>query len=154
MAATCRNQGYTLIELLIVMAILGILFSLGVLSVKGLNNDAGNAGSIIRASFLEIRAQALSTSSGRRVSLNAGKLVFQRVDDCTSLANPQTLPAPELPSGVTLGAPVNALAPVWSICFMPRGTLQTSPIGPLTVRDERGRTKTLTLYLTGSVVLQ
>ncbi|GAA3999815.1 hypothetical protein GCM10022631_08420 [Deinococcus rubellus] len=148
--AVHKNQGYTIFELLIVMAILGVLFSFGVLSVKGLNNDAGNAGSIIRASFLEVRAQALSTSSGRQVSLNAGKLIFRRVDDCASLANPQTLPTPELPSGVTLSAQGSN----WNVCFVPRGTLQTSPIGPLTVMDGRGRTKTLTLYLTGSVILQ
>ena len=142
-----RSQGFTLIELLVVIAIVSVLMSIAVLSVKGLENSAGSAASILKASFVETRSQAMSTSSVRRVTLSQGALVYDRNTSCGTAAGWKSLNAPQLPDGVVLSGISG-----WSICFTSRGTLAQSPDSTLNITDARGRSKTLTLYLTGSVV--
>ena len=146
------QQGFTLIELIIVMAILGILFTLGILSVRGLQNDAGSAATILKASLIETRTQALSTTSARRVSLIGGALVYERNTSCPATTGWTALTSPELPEGVTLSAPT-AIGN-WKVCFTSRGTLQAAPTGDLKMTDRRNKSRTITVYLTGSVISQ
>ena len=127
-----RSQGFTLIELLVVIAIVSVLMSIAVL---------------LKASFVETRSQAMSTSSVRRVTLSQGALVYDRNTSCGTAAGWKSLNAPQLPDGVVLSGISG-----WSICFTSRGTLAQSPDSTLNITDARGRSKTLTLYLTGSVV--
>ncbi len=145
--SSLSGQGFTLIELLVVMAILGVLLTIGVFSVQGMHNDAGSASGILRASFLEARAQAMATSSARRIVLSGGALSYARNDACAAGTGWTALPAPSLPGGVQLSA-----APGWSICFTPRGSLQNAPASALSIVDRRQRTAALQVYLTGSVV--
>ncbi|AWN23203.1 hypothetical protein DKM44_08170 [Deinococcus irradiatisoli] len=143
------GQGFTLIEMLVVLAILGVLLTIGIFSVQGLHNDAGSAAAILKASFVETRAQAMATSSARRIVLSGGALNYARNDACTSGSGWSALAAPALPDGVQLSA-----APGWSICFTPRGSLQTVPTSALGIVDRRQRTAAVQVYLTGSVVSQ
>ncbi len=147
------RQGFTLIEILVVMAIVGILTSLVALNVRGLNNDAEAASSILSGAFLQARTQAISTSSAVRVTLkDARTLTFERSARCDaadSWAAVGNVTA-TLPDGVS----VSGSGSPWRVCFTSRGELPTLPPGTLRITDERGRSRTLTFYLTGSVVAQ
>ncbi|MFK7604183.1 GspH/FimT family pseudopilin [Deinococcus sp. SM5_A1] len=147
-----RTQGFTLTELLVVMAIIGILTSMAALNVRGLNNDAEAASSILSGAFIQARTQAISTTSAVRVTpSDARTLTFERSPRCdastwTALPNINAT----LPDRVT----VTGTGTPWRVCFTTRGELPTLPPSTLRMTDERGRSRTLTFYLTGSVANQ
>ncbi|MFB9993202.1 Tfp pilus assembly protein FimT/FimU [Deinococcus oregonensis] len=150
------SAGFTLIEVLVVMAILGILLTLVALNVKGLNNDAEAAGSIVSGAFVQARTQALSTTSAVRVTLTGPRvLTFETNNRCgdTAAWTPLTNINTSLPDGVNITAPGAATSP-WRVCFTSRGELPTLPPSVLKLTDARARSRTLTFYLTGSVDTQ
>ncbi len=149
---TSNTQGFTLIEMLVVMAILGVLLSIAVLNVQGLNNDAGSAASILKASLIEARTEAISTSSVRRFVLNKqNQLLYQRGDSCSQAGGWIRLDTPTLPDGIELD---DQNKKNWKVCFTTRGTLSDVPISDLTITDSRKRTRSITVFLTGSVTSQ
>jgi prepilin-type N-terminal cleavage/methylation domain-containing protein len=152
-ATTYQRAGFTLIEVLVVMAILGILLTLVALNVKGLNNDAEAAGSIVSGAFVQARTQALSTTSAVRVTLTGPRvLTFETNARCSDTTPWTTLTdiSTSMPDGVNITAPGAAPLP-WKVCFTSRGELPTLPPSVLKLTDARARTRTLTFYLTGSV---
>ena len=144
------NAGFTLVELLVVMAILGVVLGIVALNVKGLNNDAETAASIVSGALIQARSQALSNSAAVRVTLASSTLTFTTNDTCgatsgwTAVSN---IVAP-LPGGVTLSGGSN-----WQACYTARGELPTPPAS-LVIQDSRNRQRTLTLYLAGSVQIK
>lgn len=77
-----RQERFALPELLVVMAILGVLMSLGVLSVRGLQNDVGAAANILNGAFVEARTRATGTTSAVRARLVSGALVLETSPSC------------------------------------------------------------------------
>jgi len=153
---TYQSGGFTLIEVLVVMAILSVLMTVVALNIKSLNDDAEAAGSIVSGAFVQSRTQALSTTSAVRVTLtNTQALTFEtsaRCSDTTSWTVLTDINA-SLPEGVTLTAPGATTLP-WRICFTSRGDVSALPPSALKLTDLRARTRTLTFYLTGSIDIQ
>lgn len=138
------------------MAIISVLLTVMALNIKGLNNDAEAAGSIVSGAFVQARTQALSTTSAVRVTLSSARsLTFETNAQCSDTAAWTTLTDinAALPEGVTLTAPGAATLP-WRICFTSRGEVSALPPSVLKMTDLRARTRTLTFYLTGSVDIQ
>ncbi|GGR26644.1 hypothetical protein GCM10008957_42640 [Deinococcus ruber] len=151
------GAGFTLIELLAVMAILGVIFSIVALNVRGLNNDAESAASILSGALIQARSQAMSNSAAVRATLSNNVLVFTTNTTCTATTSwtaVSNITAP-LPNGVTLSiATATPAVTTWQACYTARGELPTPPGAALVIRDSRNRQRRLTLYLTGSVQVQ
>lgn len=140
------THGFTLVELLIGMAILGIIGAMGISSYQSTRNPARDAARTVHAAFFTLRSQAMSNTQARRLVLVNGKdLVLQSALRCSETnqtrwkqigtvslesATPLvTLTAPTLittdttvPSGTKLVA-----------CFTSRG--QASTAGSLRIAD-------------------
>ena len=139
------------------MALLGVVFSIVALNVRGLNNDAEAAASILSGALIQARTQAMSNSAAVRATLAGNALVFTTNAACTATTGwtaVSNIVAP-LPAGVTLSIAA-VLPPVstWQACYTARGELPTPPGAALLVRDARNRQRSLTLYLAGSVQTQ
>jgi len=147
------EQGFTLFELLLVMVVAGILFTMTAVSVKGLHNDADSAASAVSASLLQARTQAFSTTSAVRVTLtDADSLLFEINSACSVKTNWAVLNniTPDFPTGVMI-TPTATLKTPWSVCFTTRGDLVLPAPSPLVVSDASKHNRLLTVYLTGSV---
>lgn len=144
-------RGFTLLELLLVTAILAALCGMAAMNVRGLHNEAAAGGAVLQGALTEARTRAIATTSAVRATLTAGALTLDTTASgaCDATSGWTALPAPALPAGLTLTG-----ATGWTACWTPRGRLLTLPPGALTLRDARGRTRTLTLYLTGMAVAQ
>jgi len=146
-------HGFTLLELILVMVVLGILFTIVAVNVKGLHNDADSAASAVAASLVQARTQAFSTTSAVRVTLtDPDSLLFETNTACSVKTGWTTLSniTPDFPPGVIL-TPVPAIKAPWSVCFTTRGDLILPAPSTLTVSDASKHNRVLTVYLTGSV---
>ncbi|MBB5376083.1 prepilin-type N-terminal cleavage/methylation domain-containing protein [Deinococcus metalli] len=142
------TAGFTLVELLIVLAVLGILFALGISSYRSTLNPARDAARTVHAAFFTLRSQAMSNTQARRLVLVGSKnLVLQSALRCSETTQtnwtqigtvdlgtsslPLTLTAPTpattdptVPTGTKLVA-----------CFTSRG--QASTAGSLRISDTK-----------------
>lgn len=162
--ATMSRQGLTILELLIVIAILGIVFAIAALDVRPLNNDARNAANEIASAVNLTRARAMSTTSAHR--LVVGSPAELRTDaavgcDDTSgwteearLATPLSGSAEIVevsPSGRDADFAEVAAGDVL-LCFDSRGLGDASPA--IRIRDDRGRAAVVDVYAGGGVELR
>lgn len=78
------QSGFTLLELLVIMAILGILFALGGYSYLSTRNPPRDAARTVHAALLTLRSQAMSNTQARRILLvNDQQLVLQSALRCS-----------------------------------------------------------------------
>lgn len=148
-----RTHGYTLFELLMVMAIVGIFIGIVAMSVKGLHNDADTAASSVTAALVQARTTAFSTTKAVRVKLSSPTtLLFESNTTCSAITGwtPRNDIAVTFNTGVTV-TPTTALATLWNVCYTTRGDLLTAAPSTLTVADNANHSRVLTVYLTGSV---
>lgn len=78
------QSGFTLLELLVIMAILGLLFALGGYSYLSTRNPPREAARTVHAALLTLRSQAMSNTQARRIVLvNSQNLVLQSALRCS-----------------------------------------------------------------------
>lgn len=79
-----QQAGFTLLELLVVMAIVGILAGMGFWSYSSTRNPPRAAASVVHATLLTLRSQAMSNTQARRLMLvNKKDLKLQAALRCS-----------------------------------------------------------------------
>lgn len=155
------QAGFTLLEMLVVMAVLGIILSLGVSSYLSTRNPPREAARTVHAALFTLRSQAMSNTQARRLVLvNEQELVLQSALRCsetdqsrwtrigtipiergnrplTLITNNPTPADPTVPSGTLL-----------VVCYTPRGL--ASRAGFLGITDGR-RTHEVEVALGGGL---
>lgn len=142
------TAGFTLVELLIGMAILGILFKLGASTYQSTRNPARDAARTVHASFFTLRSQAMSNTQARRLVLVGGtNLVVQSAVRCSETTQSRwtqigTVPLDTTYLPLTLTAPTptttDTTVPTGTrlvACFTSRG--QASTAGFLRISDTK-----------------
>lgn len=153
---TKRIKGYSLIELLVVMAIIGILFSVGYLSFQGYSRRQAVT-SVIRLVQSDLRTAQEDASAGNLPAGCSGLSGYQfSVTGSTSYEidisavcspNPNPVKAVTLPSGVLIsGSPA-------LILFKPLGQgTNLSGNATITVRQTgTGNTGSITIGVNGNI---
>lgn len=162
-----RTAGLTLLELLVVLALLGIIAALGMWSYLAARHPARDAARTVHAHLLTLRSQAMSNTQARRLVLTADRaLVLQSALRCgetdqsswTSLGVVALQPPADRVT-LTAAAPVppNPTVPGSAqlvICFGPRGLAEPggadSAARFLTLQDHK-RTYRVEVALNGAV---
>lgn len=150
------TQGFTLLELLVIMTILGILFGLGVWSYQSAQNPAREVSRGTHAALIQLRADAVANTQARRMILTTGgDLQFQSAATCAATAWTQTgtVPMTDLDPqsrvSLTLASPTFTAAQTKVVaCFSSRG--QASASSELQVRAGT-RTYVVEVALGGAV---
>ena len=82
--AAVYRQGFTLLELLVVVAIMGILLGIGALNLRPLSNDLQNDTNLVVGIFKQARVKAVATTSGYRIVKKSGtRLIAEYSNSCT-----------------------------------------------------------------------
>ena len=77
-------RGFTLLEVLVVLAVLGIMLSLGFWSYLSARNPPRDAARTVHAHLLTLRSQAMSNTQARRLVLTGEQqLVMQASPRCS-----------------------------------------------------------------------
>lgn len=153
------QSGFTLLELLVIMAILGILFALGGYSYLSTRNPPRDAARTVHAALLTLRSQAMSNTQARRILLvDDQNLILQSALKCSETDQSKWTQIGTVPldSGArpltlsTLKAPGDAVTPdTYKVsCFTPRGLAEKA--GSLGISDGK-RAYLISVALGGGV---
>lgn len=134
------TQGFTLLELLVIMAILSLLFGFGMWSYQSAQNPAREVSRGTHAALIQLRADAVANTQARRMILTAGgELQFQSAATCAATtwtqagAVPLAALDPQSRVSLTLASPTFTAAQTKVVaCFSSRG--QASASSELQVR--------------------
>jgi prepilin-type N-terminal cleavage/methylation domain-containing protein len=139
------SHGFSLIELLIVIAVLGILLGIAAVTLNGLNQPLENASNQLQSVLKGSRIKAISTTSAHRVRpLDSKNIVVEWSKNCAETAwTPDSTLAANLPDEVELSSTT------WSVCFNSRGV--ANAVTSVSVQNDAGRTKTVKVFLGGAV---
>lgn len=156
-----RESGLTLLEILVVMAILAIVLGIAFVDLRPLNNPIQNGFTQTLGFFQQVRSKAMATTSAYRVVVDAnGTLQVGYARRCSdtvwtpdnqlAVANVQAGGARSAldlrEQGLTFG-PVN-----WQVCFNSRGLANFSQPGQtIRLQDNRGNTRQVEVMLGGGV---
>lgn len=112
-----RHSGATFVELLVVLAILGVGLGMASIFLKSTDNPLETACVLLEASFREARLMAIAETAAYRVVPQGSNVVrMERAAACadTTWTSADT-PAVELPEGVAIQEEG------WAVCFNSRG---------------------------------
>jgi prepilin-type N-terminal cleavage/methylation domain-containing protein len=143
-----HSHGFSLVELLVVIALIGILSTVGILGLQGLNNPLNNEISRMNQYLRQVRSRAILSTSAIKLELKASsttELLAKRARSCNAAAGiweDVTALNITLEPGVTFGT-------VGSLCFEPRGTTSGAAAIELVYRE---KSRWLDVYTAGSVV--
>ncbi|MGY2892447.1 pilus assembly FimT family protein [Deinococcus sp. UYEF24] len=145
-------QGYTLFELLIVMAIIGILSSIGVYSFLSLQNSAKDVSQAMVGALTKARTGAMTNTLAYRILYTSNSLTLQSALSCdavTGWTNVETNFVP-IPSDVTVTSTALTTGPSANVlvCYSPRG-LATATTN-VTMVDTKKHSYTLSSYYGGA----
>ena len=153
-----NSSGLTLIELLVIVAILGVTIAVAGMSLRAFGNDLQNAASETSAFFKQARIKAISTTSAYRVvfesdtRLRAEHAVFCDEDETWEQDISLDLVLREDivmdQSGFQPGEVL--------VCFNSRGITDDSyPVNPeVILKDQNGLEKVVEVYKGGGVVIR
>ncbi len=144
------RSGFTLIEGLVIIAVLGILAGIAFLDVRPLENTARNGANELAATLRQARSRAMATTSAYRLVLvDAERVVAQWRRSCGGSEPWSDDPRFDLalPRGATVVGGVDVGQPI--TCFDSRGIGDASPL--LVIRDARGREATVDVLAGGAV---
>jgi prepilin-type N-terminal cleavage/methylation domain-containing protein len=112
-----RASGFTVPELLIVIALMGIGLTAAVMNLAPAEAPLSTAATVLESTFRQARLQAISTTSAHRVSpTGSGGLNIEFASTCSDTTwNPAPHGNYELPDGVSMSDTS------WVICFSSRG---------------------------------
>jgi Tfp pilus assembly protein FimT len=143
------SQALTLLEIILVVAVVGIVLAVGAVSLTALGDPLGAAASSVEGTFKQVRAKAMSTTSAYRVSrVSATGLLAEYAMSCsdtTGWTHDARLDA-TLDNGVQLTVPAaNGVI----VCFDARGLADSNPT--VTLTDAKGATASVEVFVGGAV---
>jgi prepilin-type N-terminal cleavage/methylation domain-containing protein len=140
--------GFSLVEALVVMALVGVVLGISANTFRGMTNDLENAVAETAGFFRQTRVKAMATTSAYRVVVNSStELAAEWAATCSDLtwtndaALTLRLRDHTKLDGLTAGAIVT--------CFNSRGVASGNP--KLTVHDRRGRKTEVEVFVGGGV---
>lgn len=143
-----RNErGFTIFELIVVMALSGIMAGIAIMNLNALSNPSENAAASLLGLFKQARARAISSTSAYFiVPTSSTQIVTQSGVNCADPAPvTDTTLSLNLPAGASLGA-TN-----WVVCFTSRGLSDSNT--QVVVNDIHSQSRTIEVFLGGSVQL-
>lgn len=158
------RKGFTILELLILIAVLAIVFAIAALDVRPLNNEARSAANELASAVRLTRARAMATTSAHRlVVASASELRMEAAVACDDASGwtEETRFATALSGTAQVaelsdsGDPADygpATAGDVLLCFDARGLGDASPT--VKIQDDRGRTAEVDVYAGGGVELR
>lgn len=122
MARIKQNQGFTLIELMITVVILGIFAAIAVPSFTAFvnNNRLQSASNELASLLLFARSNAVQNNTAHIVCLSAGTWTVKRASLCTSTNDLRSIVSP---ASINIAASASAMP----MTFNPNGTTSNSP---------------------------
>ncbi len=146
-----RTNGFTLVELMVVVAILGVVLGIGFMNLRTLSGDLKNTANHVAGAFKQARAKAMATTSAYRVvKKSARRLELEYANACGSDAwTTDARLVLEFDPRVKVqmqGEDAELL------CFTSRGVADQNP--SLTLKDERGKTMIVEVLLGGAVEIR
>jgi prepilin-type N-terminal cleavage/methylation domain-containing protein len=145
-------KGLTLLELLMVLALVGIVAGIGFVNFRSLGGDVTNGAHQLAGGFKQARARAMaSTSAYRLVYLSPSELRAEWARNCAGEGGWAVDPRfkLELPSNVVIHEVVNPLGTDVVLCFNSRGLADANPT--LHLRDAEGRAAEVEVLIGGAV---
>ncbi|MBX7145465.1 MAG: type II secretion system GspH family protein [Oligoflexia bacterium] len=136
---------FTVIELLVALAITGILAGIAIINLHALSSSSANAAAELATLLKQARARAISSTSAYFVvPISTTQVVTRFGTNCsdTTLINDPTLSL-SLPSGTNLGSIS------WTICFTSRGLSDSNTQIP--IYDLHSQNHQVEVLLGGSV---
>ena len=145
------RQGFSILELLVVMAVAGIIMGIAALNLKPLQGDLQNSTSNLAGHMKKVRARAMaSTSAYHIVYVSPSELRAEVSVRCSDNSNTwQDAPG----FGFVLEEPVTLVNNLNEgdemVCFSSRGLANASPT--FTLRDDKGKKRRIELFRGGAV---
>ncbi len=144
-----RTHGFTLLEVLLVVAIVGIVLGIAAVGLRALSDPVGKAASAVEGTFKQTRAKAMSTTSAYRISLASATTLqadyAYTCDDTTGWVRDPHFDL-TLDDGVRITSPT-ALGPI--VCFDSQGIANANPT--VDVQGSDGKTAAIEVLVGGAV---
>lgn len=148
MRAVNRQSGFTLLEMMAVVAIFSVLSGIAIINLKEFSKPAENGAAQLLGFMKQSRARALSTTSAYFVLPTSSTHIITKYGlNCTDAS-------PIVDSSLVMNLPTGAslAATNWSICFTSRGLSDSNTT--IVVNDNQAGTKTLEVLLGGGIRIQ
>jgi prepilin-type N-terminal cleavage/methylation domain-containing protein len=142
-----RQTGFSLIELLAVLALFGILCTVAVSNITVLENPLASASANLTHYFRLVRSRAISQTRSIRITPNTSNTLI--AESATSCSDSTFSPINDL--SLDLGTKVRFGSTNWSACFTQRGLAHAYTTFTVT---SSGNTKTVQIALGGGVKIQ
>lgn len=147
------RAGFTLVEVLIVVSMLGLLMSVAATRFTGLGNDLENATTDTAGFLRQVRARAMSTTSAYRVVIDSDTQL--RTEHARRCADGDWTQDPSLTLRLRERTAIKGddiVAGDTVLCFNSRGIADATP--ELTIRDHAGYANRVQVFLGGGVRIQ
>lgn len=145
------RQGFSILELLVVMAVAGIVMGIAALNLKPLQGDLQNSTSNLAGHMKKVRARAMASTSAYHIVYVSPSELRAEVSAKCSDHKSTWQDAPRF--GFTLEDPIvlvnNLNEGDEMVCFSSRGLGNASPT--FTLRDDKGKKRQIELYRGGAV---
>jgi len=144
-----RDAAFTLLEVILVVAVVGIVLAIGAVGLRNLADPLGSGASRIEGTLKQARSKAMSTTSAYRVSrVGATELRVEYARTCgdTGTWTHDAKLDATLEDGAVLTVP-SAAGTI--VCFNSRGIADGNPT--VTVQGPKGNTADVEVLVGGAV---
>lgn len=139
-----REYGYTMIEIIVVLALISIVLAFAIVDLKAFRAPASTGAAELQGFMKKVRARALASTSSYTIRPTSGTHV--RATYGTSCSAPTQTADPTLVLDLPTGS--NFQATTWSVCYSSRGLSDTS--ADIIVQDS-ALSRTVQVVLGGGV---